>query len=100
MLVIVVMVPKHSEAATELEGYVPEITTQKIFFGGKYYPLIQGASIDNKIKWPKATECYVKANPTYQVTCGTLAQIGYIDKAKLWIENDRVMRVELLKLKQ
>lgn len=100
MLVTFVMVPKPSQAATELEGHVSEITTLKLFFGGKYYPLIQGASVDNKIKWPKATECYVKANPTYQVTCGTLAQIGYIDKAKLWIENDKVMRVELLKLTQ
>lgn len=100
MLLMFVIVPKAAKAATELEGYVPEITTQRIFFSGKYYALTQGASPDNKIKWPYGTECYIKANPTYQVTCGTLAQIGYIDKAKLRIENNKVMRVELLKLMQ
>lgn len=100
LVLMFAVVPKPSQAATELEGYVPEITTQKVFFGGKYYALIQGKSIDNKIKWPQGTECYVKGNPTYQVTCGTLAQIGYIDKAKLRIENDKVIRIELLRLMQ
>jgi len=92
--------PNLTQAATELEGYVPQITTQKLLFDGRYYALVQGAVEDSKVKWPKATECYVKANPSYQVTCGTLAQIGYIDKAKLRIENDKVMRVELLELMQ
>ena len=87
-------------AATVLEGYVPEITTQKLSFGGKYYPLVQGASQSNAIKWPQGTECYVMTFPSYQVTCGTLAQVGYIDKAKILIENDKVMRVDLLELMQ
>lgn len=100
ILAMLVMVPKPSQAATELEGYVPQITTQKLSFGGKYYALVQGAVEDNKVKWPKATECYIKANPTYQITCGTLAQVGYIDKAKLRIENDKVMRVDVLELMQ
>lgn len=99
-VLIVFAVPKPAQAATEVEGYVPEITTQKLFFDGKYYALTKGVSPDNKIKWPDGTECYIKANPTYQVTCGTLAQIGYIDKAKLRIENNKVMRIELLKLMQ
>lgn len=89
-----------SLAATELEGFVPEITTERLLFGGKHYALVQGASRDNAAKWPAATECHVKANPSYQVTCGTFAQIGYIDNAKLRIENGRVARVELLELMQ
>jgi hypothetical protein len=38
--------------------------------------------------------------PSYQITCGTLAQVGYIHKAKLSIENDKVVRVEVLELMQ
>ncbi len=87
-------------AASEFEGPVPEITTQKLFFDGKYYALVQGASRSNAIKWPQGTECHVKAASSYQVTCGTLAQVGYIDKAKLRIENDKVVRVEVLELMQ
>ena len=86
--------------AAELEGYVPEITTKKLFFGGRYYALVQGASANNAIKWPQGTECYVMTSPSYQITCGTLAQVGYIDKAKLRIENDKVVRVEVLELMQ
>jgi len=89
-----------TQAATELEGFVPEITTERLFFGGKYYALVQGGSRDSTVKWPEATECLVKANPDYQVTCGTFAQIGYLDKARLRIDNGRIARIELLELAQ
>lgn len=87
-------------AATVLEGYVPTITTEKLLFDGKNYPLVKGALADNSVKWPQATECHVKLQPEYQITCGTLAQVGYIDKARLLIEDGKVARVEVLELMQ
>lgn len=93
-------VPKPSQAATELEGYVSVITTQQLFVDGKRYTLVLGALENNHVRWPVATECYMKGKPAVQVTCGTLAQVGYIDKAKIRIEDDKVMRVEVLELMQ
>lgn len=87
-------------AASEFEGPVPEITTQKLFFDGKYYALVQGAAEDNSVRWPQATECHVKTHPSYQLTCGSLAQVGYIHKARLRIENGKVARVEVLEMMQ
>lgn len=91
-----------ARAATELEGFVPEITTERLFFGGKYYPLVKGTAATNTVRWPQATECHMnmKMAAGYQVTCGTLAQVGYIDKARLRIENGKVARVEVLELMQ
>lgn len=89
-----------AQAATELEGYVPEITTERLFFDGKYYPLVQGDAPTNAVRWPQATECHMKISAGYQLTCGTLAQVGYIHKARLRIENGKVARVEVLELMQ
>lgn len=100
VVLVLAAVNNSARAAAELSGYVPEFTTQKLFFGGKYYALVQGASANNAIKWPQGTECYVMTPPSYQITCGTLAQVGYIGKAKLRIEGNKVMRVEVLELMQ
>ncbi len=81
---------------------MPEITAEKLFFDGKYYPLVKGTAVTNTVRWPQATECHMNMERAagYQVTCGTLAQVGYIDKARLRIENGKVMRVEVLELMQ
>ncbi|MHB1084991.1 MAG: hypothetical protein ACYCZA_09140 [Thiobacillus sp.] len=100
MVALLWAMPKPALAETEHEGFVPEITTQQLFFNGTYYVLVQGGLENNRTRWPQATECYIKGNPTFQVTCGTLAQVGYIDKAKIRIEGKKVMRVEVLELMQ
>lgn len=92
-----------AQPAIELEGYVPEISTEKLFFKGTYYLLVKGDADDIRTaRWPQATECHMrmKGAAPYQVTCGTLAQVGYIGRARLRIELGKVSRVEVIELMQ
>ena len=83
-------------ADTEITGYVPEITVGHIWIEGNTYQLIHGDSNDlNSVQG--ITECRVG---THRVTCGTLAGVGYIDRARVTVSGGAATRIEVLELKQ
>ncbi|OYY93088.1 MAG: hypothetical protein B7Y41_13325 [Hydrogenophilales bacterium 28-61-23] len=77
-------------------GNVPRITVKQVEIDGVSYPLLKGDSQNMRATSETATECWSK----YRTTCGTLAGIGYIDKASVTIQNGIAIRVEVLELKQ
>ncbi len=83
-------------ADTEIIGRVAKITVKNIEIDGKTYPLLKGESENLRANVGEVTECREK----YRMTCGTLAGVGYIDKAKVTIRNGIAMRVEVLELQQ
>jgi hypothetical protein len=83
-------------ADTEIIGRVGKITVKNIEIDGKNYPLLKGESEDLRARVGEVTECREK----YRMTCGTLAGVGYIDKARVTIRNGIAMRIEVLELQQ
>jgi hypothetical protein len=79
-----------------IEGYVPKITVKQVEIEGRVYPLVRGHSEDMKSTAGRETECWAQ----YRTTCGTLAGVGYIDKARVTIRNGYAMKIEVLELQQ
>jgi len=93
---LLVLASQAAWADTEIIGNVPRITTEFVEVGDKMYPLLHGASNNMRASSWEATECW--AGP--RTTCGTLAGIGYIDKARITLRNGVAVRIEVLELRQ
>lgn len=83
-------------ADSEVVGYVSSITTDFVEIRGKSYPLFNGDSNDMRARYPAATECWAKE----RTTCGTLAGVGYIDKARVTLRNGVAIRIQVLEMRQ
>lgn len=88
----------HSAISAEkvIVDRVPHITVQHVEVGRVTYPLLNGNSQDMRNTSPGTTQCWA----TYRTTCGTLAGIGYIDKARVTIRDGYAIRIEVLELQQ
>ena len=91
-----------------IAGRIDLIEKDYIFMDGKQYKLLNEFSerID-KIKYGFETEYWFwvlndNGSPvrSYQVNFGTLAGVGYIDRARVTLENGIVRKVEVLDLQQ
>ncbi len=76
----------------EVIGHISNITRKFVEINDKKYPLLRGDSENLKIRQGEATECWYQ----YRITCGTLADSGYFDKAKVTIRNGLAIRIEVL----
>lgn len=86
-------------APTELIGEVGFINTKTLtFLGGKSYPLAHGDSKDLRSAYGTATQCFMGGDA--RTSCGTLAGVGYITKARVTLDNGLVMKIEVLEMKQ
>lgn len=83
-------------ADTEIVGQVSRITTDFVEIRGKSYPLFNGASNDMRATSQAATECWAKE----RTTCGTLAGVGYIEKARVTLRNGVAIRIQVLEMRQ
>lgn len=83
-------------ADSEIVGVVPKITTKFVEIDGASYPLMRGDSQEMRRSSPDVTECWSR----YRTTCGTLAGIGFIDRARVTVRNGYAVRIEVLELKQ
>jgi hypothetical protein len=83
-------------ADTVVIDRVPRITVQHVEVGPVTYPLLNGNSQDMRSSSPNTTQCWA----TYRTTCGTLAGIGYIDKARVTVRDGYAIRIEVLELRQ
>lgn len=87
----------HAAYAEEIIiGHVSKITTKEIIINGNKYPLLNGSSEDLNARPGTVTECREK----FRMTCGTVAAIGYIDKAKVTIRNGYAIQIVILELQQ
>ncbi|HNQ03955.1 MAG TPA: hypothetical protein PKH69_05025 [Thiobacillaceae bacterium] len=85
-----------SWADTEITGYVSQITMKHVEIEGKRYPLLQGDSQDMRSTSPRMTQCWAGE----RTTCGTLAGIGYIHRARVVLRDGAAIRVEVLEMRQ
>lgn len=83
-------------ADSEVVGYVSKITTDYVEIRGESFPLFNGGSNDMRARYPAATECWAKE----RTTCGTLAGVGYIDKARVTLRNGVAIRIQVLEMRQ
>lgn len=83
-------------ADTEIVGQVSRITTDFVEVRGQSYPLFNGASNDMRATSRAATECWAKE----RTTCGTLAGVGYIEKARVTLRNGVAIRIQVLEMRQ
>lgn len=67
------------------EGAI-RINARQVAIGGKDYG------------WTSRTEC--RDTSGVRMTCGTLAQVGYADRARVVVEDDTVTRIDVLVLHQ
>lgn len=79
-------------------GYVSEITTERVVINGESFPLRNGKSNNMQVRFPKATECWVSDKA--RTTCGTIAGVGYIHKARVTLHNDTAARIEVIEMRQ
>lgn len=81
---------------TTLLGNVSKVTTGFVEIEGKTFPLKNGASNDVRASSREVTECWAGT----RTTCGTLAGVGYIQKAKVTVRDGVAVRIEVLEMLQ
>lgn len=96
VVVLSLAVAQLAFADTEIVGYVDKITTRHVWIGGQVYPLVRGDTTNLRLPPHEATECLIGQ----RITCGTLAGVGYIDKARVTVRNGVALRIEVLEQMQ
>jgi len=97
-----------AEGRSVIVGRIDLIEKDYIRIDNKQYKLINDFSEDKiKIKYGFETEYWVwifadngKLVKSYQVNFRTLAGVGYIDKARVFIDKGIVRKIEVLDLQQ
>lgn len=79
-------------ADSEVVGHIPKITRKFVEINGQTYPLLRGNSENLRARENEATECWYQ----YRITCGTLADSGYFDKARVTLRDGIAIRIEVL----
>ncbi|MBW1982531.1 MAG: hypothetical protein JRJ12_15070 [Deltaproteobacteria bacterium] len=81
-----------------LEGIIELFDSTNISMSGQHYELVDG---EKASLYGFVTECWVvQGTEIYQIDCKTLADVGYVDRARVTLENGAVRKVEVLKLLQ
>lgn len=96
-LILLIQVSGHAAPRIEIEGKISHIDRKTLTIKGKTYPLLNGGSTDFKALPSAATQCWVNGA---RLTCGTLAAVGYVDEARVTLENGVVSKVEIIQMSQ
>lgn len=83
-------------APLEVTGKISQITEKFVAIKEAQYPIRRGVETNLRIN-VDTTQCYVNQ---VRITCGTLASVGYVDHARVVVENGYAVRIDVLQMLQ
>lgn len=91
-----VVLTEVSAAPLGVEGRISDITKNFVVIKENKFPLLRGDETNLRVD-AGTTHCFVNQ---VRVTCGTLAAVGYVDHARVTIENGYAVRIDVLQMLQ
>lgn len=71
-----------------IEGWVSSINGEALFIDGQEYKLSEN------------TRVFIGSENGFEITLGTITGVGYIDKARIYLEKGYVQRIVILEVQQ
>lgn len=71
-----------------IEGWVSAINREVLWIDGQEYKLSESARV------------YIGSEKGFEITLGTITGVGYIDKARIYLEKGYVQRIVILEVQQ
>lgn len=96
VITLMVLVSHAWGAPTEVTGKISQVTEKFVVIKDAQYAVLRGGETNLNVT-SGTTQCY--ANQA-RITCGTLAAVGYVDHARVVVDNGNALRIDVLQLLQ